>query len=175
MEYTEKDRSLLINLYEILKRLDKDNEDSYEEEIEILRSGYEIFYRNDVYEPMSREASEEVLEILEMYWDFEYAYEREDERLNNAFATFPGFCGNYEGAQLRFARFVIEKQKKFPQLGKYVDDLNSHVPLLPFYRLMLDVWKEYPREYRSRQLKNDDVLHIIERAEKVQKSENGHG
>ena len=169
MQYTEKERVLLINLYEVRKIFDKENTEFYDEEIEILRNGYEIFYSSGVYEPMPIEDSKEVLDILHMYIDFEDAYSRADEELDHVFAAFPGFSGNYEGGQLRFARFLIEQQRKFPQLTKYVKKLNSPFPLLPLYRLMLDIWKKYPSDYRTHQLTNDSVLNIIEQAEKAWK------
>ena len=169
MQYTEKERALLINLYEVRKLFDRENAESYDEEIEILWNGYEIFYSSGVHEPMPIEDSKEVLDILHMYMDFEDAYSRAGKELDHGFAAFPGFCGNYEGGQLRFARFLIKQQGKFPQLAKYVENLNSHFPLLPLYRLMLDIWKKYPSDYRTRQLTNDGVLNIIEQAEKAWK------
>ena len=174
MKYTEKERSILINLYEIRKLLDDKEADFYEEKIEILRNGYEIFYSSDVHESMPEEESQEVLKILHMYMDFEDAYSRAGEMPDHTFAKFSGFCGNYEGRQLAFARFVIEKQGKFPQLAKYIENLNSHVPLLSFYRLMLDIWIKYPAQYRTHQFTNEDVVCVIEQVERSGRDEYEH-
>ena len=185
MKYTEEERTLLINLYEIRKALalqndsDSDSEEAeyYEEKIEILRCGYEILYSDlepsVAHTTMPEEDSKLVLNILQMYYDFEDAYSREGESPDDEFATFRGFCGNYEGSAIAFARFVIEKQGRFPLLKKFVDDLNSHMPLLPFYKLMLEEWEKLPIPYRTHQLTNEAVLNIIESAKKAQKAKRG--
>ena len=42
MQLEKKDRLILINQYTILQLLDPDNKDSYEENIEVLRDGYQL-------------------------------------------------------------------------------------------------------------------------------------
>lgn len=70
MELTDKDRIFLINQYEIWRKLDPQYADYCEERIEILESGYQIFYPaiyERLSEPMSIEAGEFVHDILTVY------------------------------------------------------------------------------------------------------------
>ena len=63
-------RLTLINQYKILAELDKENRKQYEEFIEILSSGYTVFYdtlTEWISDEMNEEEGEFVLDVLDLY------------------------------------------------------------------------------------------------------------
>jgi len=167
MELTKKDRVFLINQYEILKRLDPDNSSRYEELIEILRDGYEIFYSmvdEWIDEDMPQNEGKFVLDILNIYRAIEN-YKRNNPKdkdiTEHPRSHFMGFDGNNETSYMAFTRFLIEKQNKFAEQLPYrekTDNFNSHMPVLDKYRSMLDKWIELGRNF---ELSKEDILLIL--------------
>jgi uncharacterized protein len=150
MELSKKERIILINQYEILKHLDAENASRYEELIEILRSGYEIFYSkvgewvNDRTMPV--EEGKFVLNVLDLYRAIE-AYKRDnpadEEVVNHLWSSFRGFDGNSESNYFAFTQFLIYDQNKWSEQRQYeakTDRFNSHMPVASKYRKMLDAW-----------------------------------
>src|SRR5665648_580759 len=120
LELSKKDRVLFINQYEILKVLDADNADHYEELIEILTNGYAIFFSKLdewVFDEMDVSQGRLVLDTLDMYRAVANHF-RENPGSPSAqhdWATFRGFDGNEETEYMSFACFLIEKQGKFDE------------------------------------------------------------
>ena len=150
MNLTEKDRLFLINQYEIRKMLTKESEikDLCDRNIDILEEGFEGEYFNllRLDSTVSCDVSQEVRDILIMYNKFEWAYEDEDEVLKKPFSRFVGFDGNEECSHLNYMRFIFKHEKDWcERVRKYVEDSNlrgnSHCPVLPAYRKMLNVFK----------------------------------
>jgi len=167
MDFTKKDRIVLINQYQILKRLGSDNSSHYEELIEILESGYEIFYSiigEQVSEEMSTSEGALVLDILSIYGLIE-AYKRDNrndaEIGDHDWSSFRGFDGNNETRYMAFTRFLVDKQGKFAEQArrkKETDDFNSHMPLLDKYRKMVEVWRGIQPPH---DLSRDQILAIL--------------
>lgn len=172
MEYTQKERILLANLYEIRKLLDKDEENKkiLEEQIEILKNGYELLY-TDIErwswenKPLSKEECSEVWDILNMYCAFERVYDKKGETPDHFFAKFRGFYWNEEWRQTNFAKFLLKKQENLSSVAQHLEDFDYHEgPFLPFYRLMLKSWEKYHRN--GIPITNEDILGIIKQAKK---------
>ena len=109
--------------------------------------GYEFFYEENPLweEPMTKEESLEVLDILDMYHAFEIAHPKASQKLNESNATFEGFDGNNETKQMGFVNFWMDEQCKYHTLKSY--PRNSHMRKLPFCRAMLVIWRQYPNQY----------------------------
>ena len=170
MQLTKKDRVFLINQYEILKRLDAENSSSYDERIQILRDGYEIFYHSVdewISDDMPESESKFVLDVLDMYrtiHDYRTNHPSETETSAHHWSYFRGFDGNNEGSYLGFTKFLIYKQDKFAEQLGYKDksdDFNSHAPLMPIYRRMLDTWEAQGKSF---QLTKESILEILNAA-----------
>lgn len=153
LELSKKDRVLFINQYEILKVLDADNADHYEELIEILTNGYAIFFSKVdewVFDEMDVSQGRLVLDTLDMYRAFANHF-RENPGSPSAqhdWATFRGFDGNEETEYMSFACFLIEKQGKFDEQRENENvGFNSHSPSLPKYRRMLAAWQDNDRAF----------------------------
>lgn len=155
MQLSKKDRVLLINQYRILAALDKGGSDHYEELIEILENGYEIFYKmldQWISDDMPTEEGKFVLDILDLYRAIENTKRstKSQELMAHPFAVFMGFDGNNETEYMGFCRFLIERQGKFQEQQQYLiknDNLNSHASMVDKYRRMLaaakgvaDIW-----------------------------------
>jgi len=71
IKLSKKDRLFLINQYKILALLDKEGEEDYYQKcIKILDNGYEFHYHlldQFIDDPMSKEESREILDILSMF------------------------------------------------------------------------------------------------------------
>lgn len=131
-------RLLLINQFELLAKIDKENKSHYEKRVEILKEGYEYHYDeyiwNDLYDPMSKEDSQFVLDVLTMYrditWSKSHLDPEEQEKIKLQDTFFPGFDYNdpKEGKLANYAEFYIKKIGRFPELieDENFDGFNSH-------------------------------------------------
>ena len=116
MDFTLTERVFLINQYEILKMLDEDNAASYQEKIEILTRGYEVFYSEIdawISDDMSRHSAKLVLDVLTLYaWIERYKEnnQTDQEIATHSWASFRGFDGNNETEYMGFAEFLVGQQ-----------------------------------------------------------------
>jgi uncharacterized protein YfbU (UPF0304 family) len=150
MKLSKLERAMVINQLEIRKALTPTARD-FDQAIEILHSGYEIFYDEAIghlFQPMSEDASNVVFEVLEMYRAIERFHDANPG--DNAVAElhdahFRGFDGNNEVTYMAFTRFLIKVQGKYQEQLKYekdTDGFNSHWPMLSTYLEYLSRWKE---------------------------------
>lgn len=146
MKLTKLERLLLMNQYYIRKAVEPQDAEFFNEAIEILNRGYEIFY-DDLVGAMSAdmplEDSRFVLEVLDMYRaieDYKERYPQDVATSQHLWSHFGGFDGNNEGSCLAFTRFLIKKQEKFQEQLPYerrTDGYNSHMPTREIYARML--------------------------------------
>jgi hypothetical protein len=149
MKLTDVERTLLINQLTILKLLDPKGARHYDEKIEILNDGYEIFYDDVVHnlDTVSTEDCRFVIHVLEMYrWldDYIRRHPEDEEVAKHHWARFAGFGGNDETMLMAFTRFLIKTQGKFEeQLAneRNTDRFNSHAPVREIYERMLAVYE----------------------------------
>ncbi len=168
MQLEKIDRVLLINQYKILKKLDSESGVNYDELIEILQYGYEIFYSivdEWIGEGMSKEKGKFVLDILGIYRmveDYKKQNPQDEEILNHRWGYFKGFDGNEESEYFAFTLFLIETQKKFLEQLPYKtrnDNFNSHFPVVDKYQKMVSAWKSLGRGFR---LSKEQILEILD-------------
>ena len=166
MEFNKHNRLLLINQYKILAALNKDDEASYLELIEILESGYSIFYsmiQERISDEMSEEKSEFVLDVLELYQlIYDAKKTTEDTRItDHHLSNFIGFDGNSEFEYRSFCQFLIETQGKFEELKSSRNDrMNSHTKMVDTYHEMLERKGEIASQINGR-LSADQVIYIL--------------
>jgi len=165
MTLSKLERVLLINQLELRKALTKSKD--FDEAIEILEAGYEIFYEEAlgrVHDPMAEEDCHFVLEVLDMYRAIEGFHEAHpgDEEIDKMYAPhFRGFDGNNESAHMTFTRFLINDQRKFTEQLKYekdTDSFNSHWTMIPTYRAYLEKWKAMKDRWN---LTREQVVEIL--------------
>lgn len=167
MQLTRMERITLINQYRILSFLDKDSKDYYDEVIDILSNGYEIFYSQIdqwVSEDMPVSDCKFVLDVLDMYraiFDYIKNNPKDKEVSKHVRAKFIGFDGNTETNYMGFASFLINKQGKFAEQreGKKGKDCNSHCPMVHTYTKMLEMWNSFNKSFH---LSKTQVMEILE-------------
>jgi uncharacterized protein YfbU (UPF0304 family) len=166
MDLTKKDRVFLINQYRILAALNENEADHYNELIEILQSGYKIFYSEIdqwVFDDMPEDEGKFVLNILNFYRAIEDLKRScKSEALSSHYhSIFRGFDGNNETEYMGFARFLINDQGKFAEQQQYLmknDSLNSHDPMIEKYQRILRKWEELGKNWK---LSEEQALEIL--------------
>ena len=149
------ERAVLVNQLEVRKALS--GSDDFDESIEILRAGHEVLYDTvlaDYLEPVAHADGKLVIEVLTMFRAFlGYVKECPDdvEMVTNTDLRFAGFDERTELGHLSFTRFLLYKQKKFPELlgiARQTDGAKSHVPMTGMYRRLLTLWNDVPEKGR---------------------------
>lgn len=147
-------RLLLANQFEILSQIDEGNRSYYENKIEILQEGYEIHYDDDIwngfYEPLPKEDSRFVLDVLSMYRDINVSIsnlnDSDRENIHSSDTFYRGFDFNdpKEAKLGYYAEFFITKLKRFQELveDEKFDGFNSHHLMTSTYERYLDNYKE---------------------------------
>jgi uncharacterized protein YfbU (UPF0304 family) len=167
MTLSKTERVMLINQYEILKRLDEKNAVHYEQLIEILTNGFEIFY-SDIDQWVADDIPESegklVLDILTIYGligVYKAKHPEDVEVANHHWSDFRGFDGNNESDYLAFTGFLINKQGKFAEQlenRRLSSEFNSHYQVLDKYRQMVATWKEMGKKIPE---SHEDILKIL--------------
>jgi uncharacterized protein YfbU (UPF0304 family) len=143
------ERTILVNQFEILSRLDPDNQEAYAERAEILRSGYEGFFDKALIseDTVSPQLCYETREILAMFQNVEHTLENQPgplpEEMSKDLLMFQGFDAN-TGDHYYVAQFLINKPGHWERFKDR--ELNSHSPaelwryrrMLPVYRVLID-------------------------------------
>ena len=152
---TKLERVLLVNQLRILEALYPDEASDLSVQREVLEYGYEMLYEwytDHICEGSSVMTVEESLEV----WDTMDMFDAINRSLPEGFNTeeysviqFRGYSGNNEGKFMSFARFTVERLKRFEYIPmQEVDRWNSHFPMRPAYRRMLNEWKKVPESNR---------------------------
>lgn len=164
-------RWILYNQYEMLRLLnmlatEPQNAEHYERQQQVLGDGYEWYYdqiSGQIVPPMEYGDGEEVMTILDMYRAIHNAcVENADcSDIPLAHRKFHGFDGNHEAEYLAFARFTIEVEGRYTESAPDATnnpDLNSHIPMLPTYRRMLEKWR---LSENQNSLTKEDIIRIL--------------
>lgn len=168
MELTKKERLILYNQYEILKKLDPDGEDSYDRDQEILINGYKINYPDLVCgftDETPEDVSEFVIDVLQMYRILNNSYnelkDEDKEKIRMYDISFKGFDGNEEIDYYKYADFYMNKLDRFDELKELEHfEMNSHRNMLDNYMRMVSSWKEV-KSGRYSKLTLENMLYII--------------
>lgn len=170
MELTEKERLILYNQYEILKKLNPDDKDSYEIDQEILINGFKFNYSDLVsgfMKEIGEDVSEFVINVLQMYRVLNNSYDKlkkEDKgKINLYDISFKGFDGNEETDYYTYAKFYINKLERYGELKESEHfEMNSHRNMINNYKNMVRRWKEV-KTGRYNNLNLENMLYVIER------------
>jgi uncharacterized protein len=164
VELNKFERLLLMNQYRILSLLDQSKADHYNKLREELENGYVASYQDDLFagirDGLSVQQSAFVLEVMSMYDALQRSYDALDDKqgIEEERTKFPGFDSDFELAHLGYARFVVERERRFSDLKPFSADFISHTPMLDQYRRMTDVWKLAGNRY---ELTRDDITAIL--------------
>ena len=170
LSLTLKERLFLSNQYRILEALYPDEADAYAVRREALEQGYELLYDWEVTHISDGEhmlTREEALEVWETFEMFD-SLKRSAENLGKLEwlskqrnSSFLGYDGNNETKFMALCSYTIERLGRF----RYIDlpgenYFNSHCPMRPTYRKMLERWKECTGEDRFN-LTKAQIGHVL--------------
>lgn len=151
LKLSKLDRIFLTNQLRIMEALYPDEAAGFSIQREALERGYEMLYSWDfeyIYDGgdvMTEEESREVWDTLDMFDAIGRAIPADMDTSKYPVTKFMGYDGNNETKFLSFAQFTVERLQRFEYVPmaspKY---WNSHMPVRPMYRRMLEVWKEQP-------------------------------
>ena len=156
MSFTDTERVILANQYEILGKLG--NEQAYLNLAENLKDGHEWIYEQKIsVSPIfNEEQSDFVVSILELYEVIQDSFDSLTDKgsLTEDRVKFPGFYGNDEGEYMRFFSALVKND----QFAHVKADTNSHKPKIPTYKNMLDKWEFLGK---GNKLSLDDIKTIM--------------
>lgn len=151
LKLTKLERIFLANQLKILEALYPDEATHLSVQREGLERGYELLYGLDleyIYDGddmMTSDESREVWDTMDMFDAVDRSMPTGSDTAGYSLTKFVGYDGNNETKFMSFARFTVERLKRF----EYVPMLkpgywNSHMPMRDVYRRMVEVWKEIP-------------------------------
>ena len=165
MNLSKKDRLIISNQFKILERLDPVEADYYANQRKAIEHGYELHYdwlAENMYDGLSREECQEVLEILSMYRSFDRSFHRLDDKedLSEEAIRFDGFDGNNETNQYSYVRYFILDLGRFDELAYNAEatSFNSNCPMLEIYRRRISVWNEYENKLHLQPMQIKSIL-----------------
>jgi uncharacterized protein YfbU (UPF0304 family) len=148
MRLDKKERLILANQYKILEKLYPDEAEEYANCRKALEYGFSLNYgwlARLIFDEMTEDKCQEVIDILNMYRAITFSYRDIDDKsdIDTQWVKFQGFDGNEETDQYSYAVYFISDLKRFDELTYDLEmpDLNSHCPVLDDYRAMLAFWK----------------------------------
>ncbi|MEC5211315.1 uncharacterized protein YfbU (UPF0304 family) [Psychrobacter sp. PL15] len=158
MSFTDTERVILANQYEILGKLS--NEQAYLDLAENLKDGHAWIYDQQILvSPIfSKEQSDFVVSILELYDAIQDSFDALSDKgsLTPDRVKFPGFDGNNEGEYMRFFSALVKNQ----QFAHVKAHTNSHMQKISTYEGMLSKWESLGKGYM---LSLEDIEAIFSR------------
>lgn len=158
MKFTDTERVILANQYEILGKLG--DEQAYLDLAENLRDGHAWIYNQKIsVSPIfTEEQSDFVVSILDLYEVIQDSFNALSDKgsLTADRVKFPGFDGNNEGEYMRFFSALVEND----QFAHVKANKNSHMQKVSTYKNMLDKWESLGKGYK---LSLDDIEAIFGR------------
>ena len=143
MELTEKERLAFINQLQILEKLYPNGKKHFRQKRTALENGFVHEYSKMtefLYDELSKEDCEEVLNILDMYTAITSSLgelEEGDNLHKHSFAKFKGFDGNHEGNRMSYVEYCINDLQLYKELKMTSNGtFNSHSEMLETYQKM---------------------------------------
>jgi uncharacterized protein len=164
MNMNHAQRLILSNQYEILSKLNPEKADYYFRCKTIVEHGYclQMLELEKEFGHLSEETCREVIDTLEMHHAMKVSYENLSEEDRSQIAQsrieFIGYARGYERELADYVCYLLDVEKRFPDLGKYCAALNSEMTMHDKYERMLDEWRSCPRQYK---LSIQEIKNII--------------
>lgn len=165
MDLTKIERLIIANQFKILEKLYPEEAEYYAKNRKALENGYKLHYQwiiENIYDEMSEDECQEVVDILNMYRSLTFSYQKLSDKsgIDESEIKFPGFDGNNETRQYSYTNYFIMDLERFDELrgGSEYADFNSHSEMLDRYRRMLNEWKKYDDRHN---LSRDAIISIV--------------
>lgn len=166
MELTKKDRLAFSYQLRILEALYPNEAADFAQKRTALEDGFALHYDwlfENLYDELSKEECQEVLNVLDMYRAITFSLRNLDDGdalHKHHLAKFSGFDGNNEGQLMAYVRYFIVDLDRYDELkeGK-LPSFNSHTPMLATYRAMLRRWDVIERKF---EMSREDISDVLE-------------
>jgi uncharacterized protein YfbU (UPF0304 family) len=135
------ERFMIANQLRILEKLDSQNAEDYQKDLDIIVHGYAIQYEDvfaEIHDEMTVDEGRYVYDVLDMYRVLIRSYDEltEKEGLTPDDVKFQGFDGNNESKRWAFA-LHLKKEGRWEET--LTGDLNSHsMSTISLYPKMLE-------------------------------------
>jgi len=150
MKLSKVERQILVNQFEILSHLRPGSEAHYRQQAEALQNGFDLAIAGIfeyMFDGLSAEDCRRVLNHMDMYSALKNSFGRLNapSSVTAADVEFEGYDGNHETAFMSYARYLVEHEQRFVELGTSHDgrsnDFNSHSASLDRYDRMFAAWE----------------------------------
>ena len=165
MELNKIERLIISNQFKILEKLYPEEAEYYSKNRKALENGYKLHYQwifENIYDEMSEEECQEVIDILNMYRSLTFSYQKLSDKsgIEESDIRFPGFDGNNEISQYSYTNYFTLELNRFNELtnGSEYADFNSHCEMLDCYRRMLAEWNKYDDKQNLTKEKINSIL-----------------
>ena len=152
MSHTE--RLILSNQYEILAKLNPEKAAFYQRASTIVERGYclQILELEKSFGHLDLATCQEVLDTLELHHALAISWGNLDAgtraEVNESRLAFNGYSRSQERELADYVCFLLEVDKRFPELPCPCDELSSDIAIRDKYQRMLAVWRQCPRQYK---------------------------
>ncbi|EOD56665.1 YfbU family protein [Aeromonas molluscorum] len=152
MSHTE--RLILSNQYEILAKLNPEQAAQYQRASTIIEKGYclQILALEKDFGHLDLATCQEVLDTLELHHALAISWGNLDPANQGEIAAsrlrFNGYSRSQEAALADYVCFLLEVDKRFPELDCPCDELSSDIAMREKYQRMLALWRQCPRQYK---------------------------
>lgn len=166
MKLTKKERLEFSYLLRILERLYPEEQDYYSQHRKAIEEGYELHYSwlaEHLYDGLSTEECQEVLDILDMYRGIIYSYRalKNPIKINQNNIAFKGFDGNHETSHMSYVEYFIDDLGRYDEIKESCNGYyNSHIPTLDRYKRMLVKWNSLNGDRYS--MDENTILELID-------------
>lgn len=157
-------RMILSNQYEIMSKLNPENAAYYQRCKTIVERGYclEMLELEKEFGHLTADVCQEVNDILEMHHALKVSYENlpvtDQAEIAPNRIEFIGYARAYEHELADYVSFLLDSEKRYPDLDKVGSSLNSEIAMQDKYLRMLGVWRDCPRQYK---LSIQEIRNII--------------
>jgi uncharacterized protein len=153
------ERTILYNLFDLLKAHPDADVTGLEKFQTILQHGYRplygrIFDHIDEDELSEHEASF-VYDVLTMFEAFQRFEQSSGEKTGGTMPEFVGFDGHSDLKLLGFVEFLVEQDERWTYLN--IRNFDSHSPVREVYERMVTEWRKLPMPNRVTSLTRAQV------------------
>ncbi len=154
MNMSNTERLILSNQYEILAKLNPEKTAFYQRASTIIERGYclQILELEKSFSHLDLATCQEVIDTLELHHALAISWGNLDGadqgEINASRLEFNGYSRSQERELADYVCFLLEVDKRFPELKCPCDELSSDIAMRDKYQRMLQVWRQCPRQYK---------------------------
>ncbi|MGL5285829.1 hypothetical protein SAMN05880558_10420 [Aeromonas sp. RU39B] len=154
MNMSPTERLILSNQYEILAKLNPEKTAFYQRAQTIIERGYclQLLELEKSFGHLTKETCQEVIDTLEMHHALAVSWDNltpvDQAEFTPGRFKFHGYSRSQEHELADYVCFLLEVDKRFPEVDCPCEELSSDIAMRDKYQRMLAIWRECPRHYK---------------------------